>query len=220
MRTRRISLTTIFAVGALALAMLGTSIAPASAAEWSAWSPLGGQFTSDPAATLASNGRLVAFGRGLNGHVWSRLQNSDYSWGGWYDRGAPGTGIVGDVDVVKAANGQLVVFARDADNQIQHMWQTADGGWSAWSPLGGQFTSDPAATLASNGRLVAFGRGLNGHVWSRQQNLDYSWGGWYDLGAPGPNIVGGVEVVKAANDRLVVFARADGDQMQHMWQTP
>ncbi|WP_159026640.1 hypothetical protein [Streptomyces rimosus] len=50
---------------------------------WSAWTPLHGHLTTDPAVVLNPHGTLSAFGRGPDGrvtHTWQRGPEQGYAW--------------------------------------------------------------------------------------------------------------------------------------------
>ncbi|MEU7259469.1 hypothetical protein AB0B21_27185 [Streptomyces rimosus] len=50
---------------------------------WSAWTPLHGRLTNDPAVVLNPHGTLSAFGRGPDGrvtHTWQRGPEQGYAW--------------------------------------------------------------------------------------------------------------------------------------------
>lgn len=53
---------------------------------WGPWTSLGGYLTASPAAASLGNGHVRAFGRGLDGQLWSReLVNG--AWSGWTSHG-------------------------------------------------------------------------------------------------------------------------------------
>ncbi|WP_158819073.1 hypothetical protein [Streptomyces peucetius] len=154
---------------------------------WSAWTPLHGRFTSDPAVVLSPNGALSVFARDPGGrvtHTWQHGPEQGYAWNEtWADmEGA----VRGRPTVLVGRDGGMVLFARGTDDALHHRWQTGTGGpWSAWTPLHGRFTNDPAVVLNPNGALSVFARDPGGrvtHTWQHGPEQGHAWNDtWADM---------------------------------------
>jgi hypothetical protein len=117
----------------------------ASSQNWSAWTSLGGNITSDPTVVPNANGKLEVFARGTNNALWhigeevtfSRKQYeiiASLAWSAWASLGG---GITSDPTVTLNSDGGLEVFARGNDNAFWHIRQEAphSQSWSAWTSL-------------------------------------------------------------------------------------
>jgi hypothetical protein len=186
---------------------------------------LGGQFTSDPDATLNLTGGLDVCGQGTDGQLYRNYQTgADGNWSGWSSIGAPPGGLAkdGGPGCALQANGQIAVVVRGSDNQLWmrgQLWLPPFlNTWAPWLALGGQLASDPDATRNSAGGLEVYGRGTDGQLYRNYQTgLGSSWSGWSSIGAPPVGLAedGGPGCTVATNGQVVVFARGSDDQI---WQ--
>jgi hypothetical protein len=112
------------------------------------------------------------------------------------------------------------IFGVGTDAQMYHM--VFDGSqWppttTAWEPLGGCFTSAPAAVKWSSNRIDIFGLGSDTQMYHK----------WWDGAAWGPSpsdweALGGLfgsspAAVSVGANRLDIFALGTDDQMYHKW---
>jgi hypothetical protein len=118
----------------------------ASSQDWSAWTSLGGDITSDPSVVLNANGKLEVFARGTDNGLWHIWEEVTYfrkqyeiiasvAWSAWASLGGDATS---DPTVTLNSDGGLEVFARSSDNAFWHIRQEAPHSqrWSAWTSLG------------------------------------------------------------------------------------
>jgi hypothetical protein len=152
---------------------------------WSDWEILSiADFAGDPAAVSWGSGRIDVFVHGSDDdHLYDKVYDADHGgWHNWLDLG--GT-LLYSPAAASWGPGRIDVFAIGTDQQ---MWTKvySDGQWSGgptytgWWPLGGYFTSSPAAGSLGPGHLDLAGRGYDGQVyhswWGGQ------WSPWVPLG--------------------------------------
>ncbi len=125
---------------------------------WSAWSSLGGGFTSDPDAAARGSGKIDVFARGLDNAIYSK----SYSSGAWASTwNGLGGGFLSGPGAASPAPNQLYVFGRALDNSIYYRFYNGSS-WSVnWNGLGGGFTSDPDAVSRATNQVDVFARGLD-----------------------------------------------------------
>jgi hypothetical protein len=138
-----------------------------------AWEPLGGCFTSAPAAVKWSSNRIDIFGLGRDtqmyhkwwdGVAWGPSPSDWEALGGLFDSSPAAVSL--------GAN-RLDIFALGTDDQMYHKWW--DG--AAWGPsptdweaLGGQFVSAPAVSAnVVPARLDIFGIGTDTQMYHKWQ---------------------------------------------------
>jgi uncharacterized protein YvpB len=168
---------------------------------WSAWEPLGGVLTADPAAIATQGGLIDVFTRGQDHGLWHRAF-SGTAWGQWE---ALGGAIDSGPTVASWAPGHFDVFALGLDEALWH--RTFDqGAWRGWESLHGGLTSNPSAVSWGPGRMDIFARGQDNALW----HLDYAnqWGSWQSLGgilSTGPGVAswaaGHLDVFGIGQDR-------------------
>ena len=71
------------------------------------------------------------------------------------------------------SHGQLRVYWKHSGN--------CGATWSGWSSLGGQTSSNPAASSEKDGTIDLFRRGTDNALYTRHFNGS-TWGGWTNLG--------------------------------------
>lgn len=168
-------------------------------------------------ATQAANGALVAFSRGMNGHVYTAFQSGpNGAFGTWSDQGA---GFAGNPALIKATNGALQVFVMGSDGSLRSKWQSGPsgslGGWAKLSPSGTRLAtagSGLSVNIATNGALQVFGIRSDTRIWTTWQSQ--ALGSFSSSGtmapAPDPSIdnqhFAGVPVcARTANNSFQVF---------------
>jgi hypothetical protein len=168
------------------------------------WDPVGGAFTTAPAAVASSANRVDVFAVDASGtlkHGWS-----DGTWHLWE---TIGSGVTSAPAAASWAPGRLDVFVRDASNGIVH-WVTTGGPWSS-EPLGGSFTSAPAAVSWGTNRIDVFARLGDNTMGDGAWNGSF-WDVWYTLGGAflyGPGVSAGVA------NRLDLFGIGTDNGMWH-----
>ena len=138
------------------------------------WEPLGGLFTSAPAACALAPGRLVAFGVGLDRRLYSR-RSVDDAWAPSWDVIAPD--LVNDPLAVAAAPDGTMFLTVRADEDVRY-YRSDGAAWTAW-PSGGWFTSGVALVARAATDVQVFGirysrvwtASWQGGVWSAWQQL-------------------------------------------------
>jgi len=179
-----------------------------TAKSWSAWKPLGGYLTSDPAATSRAVNTIEVFVRGGDGALWSRnTTDGGTSWNAWYKIGGQlltGTGPAACRHVFPLGGGYLSegisVLVTGTNHALYHkIYDPAKGGWQAWTSLGGYLTSSPAAAMADRDSadlpiLHAYVRGDDDALWEYGGSWSKiggqllagtgpaAWGGWSTAG--------------------------------------
>ena len=126
------------------------------AANFTAWTSLGGRFRSRPAVVRDSEGFLHVFGRDVNDTLLHRSQRphadgprTKVVWGGWVNVGAP---ITSRPSAMVDHESMINVYARGQDRQLWRLRQVSVLAekslvrWAEWEPLGGVLASTP--TLA------------------------------------------------------------------------
>jgi GH25 family lysozyme M1 (1,4-beta-N-acetylmuramidase) len=162
------------------------------------------------------DGRLEAFGRGVDEALWHAWQKTP--GGAWSDWSTLGGKLSGDPQVVQDEDGRLEAFGVEADGSVEHIWQTTVGGsWSEWKSLGGSVASALAVAQNADGRVEVFGLDKDGAVTTVFQNApNGSWSDWFDLGG---TLVGNPSVGILQDGRLALFARTAGDAISTLTQT-
>jgi hypothetical protein len=182
---------------------------------WTASTSLGGNLTSDPAATSRAPGYMDVFMRGTDGTLWSRnTTNNGTTWNAWYSIGGqilPGTGPA----VCARGVNSLDVFVQGTDHVLYYThWDGTN--WSGWKSLGAGLTSSPGVTSQANGKIDVFVRGTDNAIWYREYSGS-SWSNWRGLGglvASGT----GPAACSWGSGRLDVFVQGtDGVLYQRAW---
>jgi len=186
---------------------------------WHDWISLGGTLTSPPEAMADPEGLIHIFARGMNRALLHKhtVVNETYHilWSPWESLGGNLASAPKSV-VLDNSVGFVEVYARAADKAFWRKRQVLDSKnidqpvqWSVWEPLGGIFSSGPAAIVNSFGNLDIFGRGTDKAVWHKQQILTNDegtedWSVWESLGG----IVSTTPAVAKEDEGLVhVFTR-------------
>jgi len=130
-----------------------------------------------PAATVTAGG-LHVFGRGTDGSLTERTQDSGGSWTAATDLGGVMVGSPAAASVSSTTAGAFVI---GTDTQIWEQTITDGGASSGWTPIGGIATSRPAAATDANGVTTVAVRGADSSAWMRQQTAG-TWGDWQPLG--------------------------------------
>jgi len=169
--------------------------------------PLGGGFTSSPAASSWAANRLDVFARGLDNQMYHAGWNGT-SWSGWEALGGSFTSAPA---AVSWGPNRIDVFARGRDNALWHEAWTGSA-WSGWQSLGGVLTEAPAVSSWAPGRLDVFARGTDNGLWHIAWTGS-AWSGWQGLGgiltaAPG--------AVSWGPNRIDVFGRGTDAALWHI----
>ncbi|MBL8350247.1 MAG: hypothetical protein JNL87_08010 [Burkholderiaceae bacterium] len=160
--------------GRVFLGTFGRSLWSASLLKsWSPEEDLGGVLGSAPGACSWGPGRVDAFYRGANNHLWHRWFD-----GGWHAEEDLGGGLGSAPAACSWGPGRVDIFYRGGNGHLWHRW--FDGGWQAEEDLGGGLRSAPAACTWGPGRVDTFYRGGNNHLWHRW--FDGGWHAEEDLG--------------------------------------
>jgi alpha-galactosidase len=175
---------------------------------WGAWTSLGGTLTDSVSVAFTGPDSWSLFGRGADGRVWTRDQNS-----GWTSVGSPGNQqIYGRPSAATVAAGTFVVV-RLQDDSAWYRRRTASG-WSAWISLGGVISGSPTA-LANGDRVSVFVRGSDYTLW--QQDLVDGAGTWWSKRDQFPSnaVTGAVGAAAGAGGSTWVAYR-DPDNSVHL----
>lgn len=113
--------------------------------QWDDWQPLGGVFSSGPAAVLNTDNMLEVFGRGADRGVWHKTQymnaNGTVSWSRWTSLG----GLVSTTPQVRMTHdGLLHLFVRGVDKNVWYKPQQVVNDsivFGTWRSLGGNSRS-------------------------------------------------------------------------------
>jgi GH25 family lysozyme M1 (1,4-beta-N-acetylmuramidase) len=162
------------------------------------------------------DGRLEAFGRGVDNALWHAWQETPGgTWSGWSSLGGA---LASEPLVIQNEDGRLEAFTLAADGSTNHIWQTtAPGKWSEWVTLGGDVASKLALGANQDGRIEVFGVKSDGSVATTFQTTpNGSWSDWYSLGG---TLVGDPSVAANQDGRLELFGRTAADTVVHSWQT-
>jgi alpha-galactosidase len=138
---------------------------------WGGWQSLGGTLTDSVSVAFTGPDQWSLFGRGADGRVWTRDQNT-----AWTTIGAPNNlPIYGRPGAATVSTG-TVVAVRTQDDGVWFRQRTG-GSWSAWTSLGGIISGSPTLVESAD-RIYLLARGSDYTLW--QQNfVDGSWGGWF-----------------------------------------
>jgi hypothetical protein len=169
------------------------------------WEPLGGIFTSAPAACVPGAGRLAAFGAGLDQRLYWRRADADV-WGPGWDIVAPDL-VTGPLAVAAAPDGSIVVAVRAGEDARYFRYDGAT--WTAWQPAG-WFTSG-VALIATSATAVQIFATRHRTVWSADWR-GVAWSAWQRLpGDPLP----AMDVAAVAGDAGIDLAVRGFDQRVH-----
>jgi alpha-galactosidase len=138
---------------------------------WDAWRKLGGTLTDSISVAFTGPDQWSLFGRGGDGRVWTRDQDSE-----WSSIGAPNNlPIYGRPGAATISTGTFVAVRTQDDG----VWfrQRTGGSWSAWTPLGGVVSGSPTLVESAD-RVYLFARGSDYTLW-QQNYADGAWGGWF-----------------------------------------
>ncbi|MFI1187491.1 hypothetical protein [Streptomyces californicus] len=175
---------------------------------WSAWEPLPGDWTGNPTAAVAGDGRISVFARKPDGRLrmtaQKRPSTPDTSlppdnWAGWKEIGTGHTGNVAVALNNRKKGTFLQVFGNRSDGGLWTVTQSAPG--TAKNPTGDWATGKaqrigpavpgrPTVIAHSDGRLAAYGVNADGYVAYRTQTSSSTqdapngiWAaGWKPLG--------------------------------------
>lgn len=143
--------------------------------DWTGWIPFGGIITGDPMLAKNGDGRLELFARGTDSRVWHRWQTApNGNWSNWQalnESSIPQAYMIGEGRVATLRNnrGGLELFARIGTGEITNIHQIPEFPyWSNWTPVGANFTSDPAVGINPGGTIEVFALGPN-------RELMHSW---------------------------------------------
>jgi hypothetical protein len=101
------------------------------------WEPLGGVFTSPPAAVSWGLNRLDIFGLGQDHSIFHKSWDGS-NWGPWEPLGGVFTSLPA---AVSWGPNRLDIFGLGQDHGMYHKWwDGSTWGPSGWEPLGGVFT--------------------------------------------------------------------------------
>ena len=187
------------------------------AAQWAAWTDLGGVATSAPVGAMNSDGRWAVFARRADSALWYRQQ---IAAGGPF---AAWTALDGELTALPAVarneDGRLQAFARWSDGSLRTRAQQFAGStsWTPWLDLGGILHSAPMVAARHDGRLAVFVLGLANDLWHVTQTAPGGpFGSWEPLYGVS-TALGSVTV--NSDGRLEVFARGAAFDLRHIAQT-
>ncbi|MFN8041467.1 MAG: N-acetylmuramoyl-L-alanine amidase [Acidimicrobiales bacterium] len=183
---------------------------------WSAFTGLGGTFTSPPAVARNADGRIEIFGIGTDGglyHAWQ--QRPDGPWSSWFPfvgtfAGAPGVGATAD--------GRLVVAAVGTDGQLRLAAQNQpNGAWTPMLPLGGVGGAGrPAIGRHADGRLEVVVRSTTGRLLHTTQ-AGFAWTPLVER-SPG-TLISDPALASNADGRLEAFGIGTDHEMYRLRQS-
>lgn len=173
------------------------------------WSPGGGVPSLGATVAQHKDGRLQAFGVGMDRRVHTRYQRSaSGSWVNWYTWPAVGGLTLRlPVTVARHKDGRLQMFVAAVDGQLRTRVQgKPNGGWGKWTIWTGYagFPQLTPVTVAAqkDGRLQVFAVGRDRKVHTRVQlRPNGGWGRW--------TVMAGYRGFPAATP-LAVAANKDG----------
>jgi lysozyme len=166
---------------------------------------------SDPSVVSPGAGRIDAFWRGGDGHLWATTFT-----GGWFGSGtwsvpaALGVGLIESAPrAVSPAQGLIDVFWKGSDGGL---WVARDnGGWSGAMPLNtGVVGGNPVAASAGQGSDTVFWRDAAGGLWA---DTGASWG-WSGAQRLSSGVLSADPSVSAAGTSVDVFWNSAG-QLWH-----
>jgi hypothetical protein len=175
----------------------------------SPWQPLGGTFTSAPAAIAWTSDRIDIFGIGLDHAMYTKTCVGEQWTNDWLSLGGSFTSAAALV-----TRGKLLdIFARGADFTLRGN-QTNGTNWFGWQNHGGNLASPPVAVSWGPNRIDIFAVFKDGALWHRWWDGQI-WNEWETLGG---NYVGEPAVASWAPGRLDVFViDAQTRELRHYW---
>jgi hypothetical protein len=185
-----------------------------SGGSWTAWSSLGGQATSGPAA--ASQGDTIRlFVRGPDGAIYERVLSGG-AWSSWTSLG----GYATSAPAAAWRRGPENLFdlaVKGIDNQIYLQTFVPGRGWSGWSGLGGTHTSAPSLTSQADGIVNVHSRGGAADLVQRS----WTGTGWFaDWQGLAGTLTSAPSALARDRDVVDVFARGLGDSTyQRHWDS-
>ena len=173
------------------------------------WTPLGGIFTSTPAAIAWAGTRVDVFGVGLDHAMYTKTNLKDQWTPEWQRLGGEFTSAA----TMVARGSQLDIFARSSDYTLRGN-HTDGNTWFGWQNHGGFLASPPVAVSWGPDRIDIFAVFRDGRLWHRWWDGEL-WNEWESLGG---NYVGEPAVATWAPGRLDVFVvGADDGALYHHW---
>jgi hypothetical protein len=180
---------------------------------WTAWSSIGGQMTSGPAAA-AYGPNIEVFARGPDGAIWgTALVNG--SWTPWTSIGGYATSA--PAVIARRGTNYLDVAMKGGDNAVYLDTYIPGSGWHGWGSLGGNLTTAPTLDSHSDGVLDVFARGTDGAVYQQGWNGSGWFANWATLGG---GIIGAPSAVNKQPHDLDVYVRGAGNAVyQNHWDS-
>jgi hypothetical protein len=152
---------------------------------WTAWTSLGGSFTSAPAIASPAPGRLDVMARATDGRL--RWKTSiDGTWSAW--RTLSGV-VASSPALISRDTGRLSLFARRSDGHLIARSYAVATGWSQWHDRGGNLASQPAAVSPTSDRVDVVARHTDGTMRLLRWYQPTGWGTWTTM-AGGPFATG------------------------------
>ncbi len=146
-----------------------------SNAGWSAWTSLGGEIDTAPAAVWREKKALEVVARGMNGQLYQRRMIDDV-WSPWVSLGLPISAAPG----ITARDSRVDVVVVDALGVLQFAKVSGDGSIGSWEPFSGQTVAAPAPVRTRFG-LEVLVTGTDDQVFHAVRS-DGTWSGWTALG--------------------------------------
>jgi hypothetical protein len=192
--------------GRVFLGTFGRSMWSASLmVSWSGEEDLGGVLSTAPAACTWGPGRVDAFYRGQNQHLWHR-----WFEGTWHNEEDLGGVLTTAPGACTWGPGRVDIFYSGQNQHLWHRW--FDGTWHNEEDLGGVLTSAPAACTWGPGRIDIFYRGQNQHLWHRW--FDGTWHNEEDLGGV---LTSAPAACTWGPGRVDIFYRGQNQHLWHRW---
>jgi phosphatidylserine/phosphatidylglycerophosphate/cardiolipin synthase-like enzyme len=154
---------------------------------WSGWSSLGPDASSDPDAYSWGRDHLDVYIRGSDNQLWQKPWTATGGWTAWYPLGGY---LTSSPAVCSWGRPRVDVFARNASGTLSHRWYHASSGWSVWGDIGAPppgipDMSGPACASWTEGpgaeHISIFVRGADDALWHKAW-LGTGWSGWESLG--------------------------------------
>lgn len=150
------------------------------------WENIGGNLTTQPAVTILG-GALHLFGRGTNGHLWSRkytgawsagLQEYVYSWNAWQERS---TQVMYSAPSAASYVDQVQVLYTDTNQRPnQVFWSNTTQSWAGPMQPGGSTRPITGAmgTMQWDNDLEIYGRGTDRKIYFKFFDQTGGWANW------------------------------------------
>lgn len=173
-----------------------------------AWTSLGGDFISDPAAVSWAPNRLDVVSVGSDGNIW----HSSYlngTWSGWGSIGKPTAATPSAPTIASWGANRLDIFVQAGGTLYHKTW---DGAWSAWTSRGSGIKAKPAAVSWGANRIDVVAVGTDDQLYHQS----YA-GVWSGFGAIGGNVATGTgpAIASQGANLLNIYVKGSNGRVWH-----